>query len=74
MSKDILGGILKKPIIFITISLFFQYVCDFMFLYQANKGEWYAGGINDFIYLVSYLIMCISLIYIGDVFKKIQES
>ncbi len=74
MSRNILGGLLKKPIIFIIIALVFQYLSDFTFLYQASRGTWYVGGINDFMYFISYFIMTLALIYIGSVFKQIKES
>jgi hypothetical protein len=74
LSKNILGGVMKKPILFLVFALIFQYICDFTFLYQASKGTWYVGGINDFMYFVSYFIMVIGLIYMGSIFQKIKES
>jgi hypothetical protein len=74
MCRNFMGGLLKKPLIFIIIVLVFQYLCDFTFLYQASRGTWYVGGINDFMYSASYFMMTLALIYIGSIFKKIQES
>ena len=74
MSRNILGGLMKKPIIFIILALVFQYLCDFTFLYQASRGAWYVGGVNDYMYFTSYFIMTLALIYMGSMFKKIQES
>jgi len=74
MSRNILGGILKKPIIFIIVVLVFQYLCDFTFLYQASRGTWYVGGTNDYMYFTSYFIMTLALIYMGSVYKQIKES
>lgn len=74
MSRDILGGLLRKPIIFIIVALIFQYLCDFTFLYQVSRGTWYVGGINDYMYLVSYFIMTLSLVNLGVTFNRIRNS
>jgi len=74
ISRKILGGIMKGPIIFILISLLIQYACDFVFLYQASQGTWYVGGVNDFMYFVSYFFMTLSLIYIHATFKELESE
>ncbi|HWA32131.1 MAG TPA: hypothetical protein VG694_01640 [Candidatus Paceibacterota bacterium] len=74
VSRNYLGGMMKRPMLFLILSLFVQYACDFTFLYQANAGNWYAGGINDFMYFTSYLVMSVSLIRIGRAYYKIKES
>jgi hypothetical protein len=74
LSRHILGGLMKKPILFLVFTLVIQYICDFMFLYQANNGSWYVGGINDYLYFTSYFCMTIAIIYIGNIFTKIQKS
>ena len=56
------------------IALMFQYLSDFTFLYQANAGTWYVGGLNDFLYFISYLMMTLSLFIIGSTFDKIKNS
>lgn len=74
LSFRTLGGLMKKPISFFVFTLIVQYICDFMFLYQANRGEWYVGGMNDYLYFTSYFCMTIAIIYIGSIFTKIQKS
>jgi hypothetical protein len=74
VSSKFLGGIMKQPIFFLIIALVCQYISDFMFLYQANAGTWYAGGVNDYMYFVSYFLMTLALITMGSVFKKIKET
>lgn len=73
-SRKVLGGLMQKPILFLILALTIQYLCDFMFLYQANKGTWHVGGINDYLYLVSYLCMTLGLVYVNNIFEKIKES
>ncbi|MDQ3076305.1 MAG: hypothetical protein M3Q34_04230 [bacterium] len=74
VNRNVLGGILKKPIIFLICALIFQSLSDFIFLNQFINGTWYVGGINDFMYLISYFIMTISLVQIGKAFDKINNS
>ena len=72
--RSFLGGVMEKPLIYLMIALMFQYLSDFTFLYQANAGTWYVGGLNDFLYFISYLMMTLSLFIIGSTFDKIKNS
>lgn len=72
--RQLLGGLMKKPIMFLIIAFIFQYISDFTFLFQSNHGTWRAGGINDLMYSISYLIMTIGVVYIGKTFFKIKEG
>ena len=74
LCKDFLGGIMRKPVFFLSIALAFQYLADFMFLYKASRGTWYVGGPNDFLYFTSYFLMTLSLVYIGSIFDRIKNS
>lgn len=73
MCKDVLGGIMRSRILFLIFALIFQYCSDFTFLYQANQGTWYVGGINDYLYFSSYFLMTLGLIYLGSALNKIKE-
>lgn len=72
--RNLLGGIMKKPLFFLLIAFIFQYISDFMFLYQSNNGTWSAGGIDDLMYATSYLLMTIGVVNIGKVFLKIRDG
>lgn len=74
LSRNYLGGLMKKPVIFFLIALIMQYISDFNFLYQANKGTWFVGSYGDYLYCCSYLLMTLALIYVGLVFNKIRNS
>lgn len=74
MSWNVLGGMMKKSILFLIFALLFQYFSDSMFLYEAGQGSWYVGNINDYLYAASYFIMSLSLIQLGVAFKKISTS
>lgn len=74
LTRNILGGIMRRPVILILISLLIQYISDFYFLFQSHNGNWYVGGIGDFLYMTSYLMMTISLLVLGAAFEKIKKS
>jgi len=74
VSRNFLGGILKKPIWYLIVALIVQSLSDFVFIFQAIAGSWYVGGFNDMMYLLSYFLMTLALINMGDAFKTIQES
>ncbi len=74
LSRQMLGGVMRKPILFLIFALIVQYISDFTFLYQVSRESWYVGGINDYMYLVSYLLMTLSLICMGDVYRAIQTK
>jgi hypothetical protein len=71
ISRNYLGGIMRRPIVFFIFALALQYFADFTFLYQANAGTWHVGGLNDFYYFCSYGLMAFALINIGSVRQKI---
>ena len=74
VSRNILGGVMKKPVFLLIFALIIQYCSDFMFLYQANAGTWSVGGLNDYLYCFSYFSMAVALIHIGGIFNKIKNS
>ena len=73
-SKDILGGMMKRPIFLLLFALLLQYIADFSFSYQVSRETWHVGGTNDFLYALSYFLMTIALLSIGNMFYKVQES
>ena len=74
LTHKVLGGVMLKPMRFLIAALTVQYFCDFMFLYQVNRGTWYVGGVNDFFYALSYFLMTVALTYIGLTYMRIRES
>ncbi len=74
ISKNILGGVMRKPIMLLIMALIVQYIADFHFSYQASRDTWYVGGTNDFIFAFAYFLMAISLFSIGNMFYKVKDS
>ncbi len=74
LSRGILGGIMKKAILFILFALCFQFLADYTFLYQSSKGTWHVGEINDYMYLVAYFVMTLALLQFNIVLKRLREK
>jgi len=73
-SRNVLGGIMKKPVIFFLIALIIQYISDFTFLFQMNQGNYIAGGVVDFMYFTSYFLMALSLIQLSVSYNTIKDN
>ena len=74
LSRNVLGGIMKVPILFFIAALIAEYIGDFLFLFDSHAGTYIVGGFNDLLFVVSYSLMAISLIQLGVVFKQIEGS
>lgn len=76
LSRKILGGVMQSKIRYILIALAIQYCADYTFLYQTKQGTWLAGGLNDYLYLLSYFVMTMALfnLRMSDVRRKLEEA
>ncbi|OGG15735.1 hypothetical protein A3D77_01780 [Candidatus Gottesmanbacteria bacterium RIFCSPHIGHO2_02_FULL_39_11] len=74
LTKGVLGGMMKSKVLFILFALLAQYVADWVFLYQASRETWVAGGINDYMYLTAYFIMALALLQLKTVYTKLQNK
>ncbi len=61
LSSRYMGGMLRLVVLVILFGLVTQYVADFMFLYEASRGIWQAGQINDLLYLSAYFLMSLGI-------------
>jgi hypothetical protein len=61
LSRNLLGGIMKKKILFVLFALVIQYVADFSFLDAARANKVFPAGANDYVYLVAYTVMALAL-------------
>ncbi len=75
-SRNILGGMMKAPVLLLLAALVFQYLADFSYSYQAAVApeNLYVGDYLDYLYLLSYFLMSVALIHIGNMFYKVQDS
>lgn len=69
-----LGGLMRLPLFVFAIALLAQYISDFTFLFRANHGTYYAGGIADLMYATAYFLMTLAIIYIGQTYNTIRDS
>jgi hypothetical protein len=74
VSRNKLGGVMRRPILLIIFALIVQYLADFSFSYQVAHETWYVGGINDYLFAVAYFLMATSLFTVGTSFNKIKDS
>ncbi|MEK7571370.1 MAG: hypothetical protein AAB553_03775 [Patescibacteria group bacterium] len=65
LSKNSLGGIMRKKIFLVLLAFVAQYFADFNFLFQNSRGSWYNGGYGDYLYLVAYFIMTLALLQLN---------
>jgi hypothetical protein len=74
LSRNVLGGIMRLPILVLLAAFIFQYFSDYLFLYQNSHGIYIAGDIVDIMYLISYFIMSMSLINFGVALNEIRKA
>jgi hypothetical protein len=74
LSRNLLGGIMKRPLVFLMIALVAQYAAEFNFLFQASRMTWLNGGYGDYMYMFSYFLMAISLIKVSASLKIHQAA
>lgn len=76
ISRDILGGMMRRPIMIVILALMTQFFADFYFSYQVSREviTYYPAGVTDYFYFFGYFLMTIALIIIGNMFYKVQES
>lgn len=72
LTRGVLGGIMRSKVLFILLALVAQYVADWTFLYQASQGTWYAGGLNDYMYLTAYFLLTFGLLQFSTAFNKLK--
>mgnify|MGYP001590454522 CR=1 FL=1 len=68
LSRNLLGGRMKKYIEFVIFALAFQYITEFTFLYTSGLGTYYNAGFVDLMYATSYFLMTVGLLR----FRKID--
>jgi hypothetical protein len=74
LSNKLLGGIMKKPIIFIIIGFIVQYCADYNFLFQNSNQTWINGGYGDYLYLIAYFVMTFGILEFGSVVNKLKNK
>lgn len=62
LSKRFLGGSMRSRVLLLTFAFVLQLITEYAFLYAVSIDAYANGGINDLLYIKSYLLMSIGLI------------
>ena len=74
LSRKLLGGLMRKKILFLIFALCAQYAADFNFVFQASKGTWADGGYGDYLYLSAYFILGLALLNVAISKPQVSEQ
>lgn len=74
LSGKVLGGVMKRRVIFILFSLVFQYAADSTFLYKTINGTWYHSDFSEFMFAMSYSLMTFAFLDFSSVFGQLKEK
>lgn len=72
LSRRMLGGIMRAGILVIILALIIQYLSDFTFLYQSNRGTWISGRWDDLAYLTAYFVMSTAMVKFLETYKSLR--
>ena len=72
LTRNILGGLMRKKILFIILAFFAQFIADYAFV--IFKDSYYPGSILDYLYVVAYFFMAIGLIQLKTVLDNIRKA
>ncbi len=61
LSYRLLGGLLRKRVLFLIVALIFEYLAEYVFAYQAAKGTYFNGNVDDLIFVTSVVAMSLAL-------------
>jgi hypothetical protein len=74
LSRKIMGGIMKSGFILIILALCVQYVSDFTFVYQGDRGTYVPGKFDDLFYLTAYFVMSLALIRFHVIYRNLRQK
>lgn len=66
LSRTVLGGKMKKKIVFLAFAFIVQFIAEYAFLFAMSKGWYVNGGFNDLLYPIAYLVMSYAIISFED--------
>lgn len=73
LSRNILGGIMRKKILFLVFALVAQYLADYVFLFQVSTDTWRLGGFNEWMYLASYFLMTFAILQFKTAYDELKH-
>lgn len=72
LSRKLMGGVMKSGILLVIVALCIQYLSDFTFLYQSNRGTYVPGKYDDLFYLIAYFAMSTAMIRFLAIYKGLR--
>lgn len=63
LSRKVLGGLMRGRFLLLIFALLAQFTADFNFLFQASHETWTTAAYGDFLYMVSYGIMALAILF-----------
>lgn len=68
-SRTVLDGILRSKALLVLIALVFQFLADYIFLYDSSG--FYPGNYVDLVYLLAYFVMTLALLSLRSIHVKV---
>lgn len=72
LSRKILGGIMRFPILFLIIAFLGQFLADYIFIYFHDL--YFPASFIDYFYLLAYFLMSFGLIQLKVVADKLKNT
>jgi hypothetical protein len=72
LTRDMLGGIMKRRVLFLILAFGAQFLADYAFIFFSDK--YFPGSILDYLYAGSYFLMALGLFQLQDVANKLKAS
>ncbi len=72
--RGLLGGLMKKPVLLLLFAFLVQYLADSNFLYQTIHATWGPSGYGDYIYMLAYVLMSLSLILLCAPIARLRRN
>ena len=61
LSRNLIGGVYKKPVMILLFGFMINYIGDFTFSYTTTKGTYFNGHIADFIFTTAMFAISLGL-------------
>jgi hypothetical protein len=74
LSRKLLGGVMKAGILLVILALVIEYISDFTFVYQSNRGTYVGGEYDDLFYLIAYLAMSTAMIKFYTIYVQLRDK
>lgn len=72
--RQTFGGRLFWPVLSLLASMLMLYVADYVFLLQSYNDSWQPAGWSDLLYIIAYMMISTSLVYIDAVRSSVTKA